>query len=100
MAPRVSFRPVTPFLNVDAGEHDDEPSELYAIAHAVSVACGGHAGDAASMDRVLRACKAHGTRVGAHPSYEDREGFGRRELDVGAETIARSVRAQCVASAT
>jgi UPF0271 protein len=86
-----------PFLNVDAGEHDDEPAELYAIAHAVSIACGGHAGDERSMRRVLDACKLHGTAAGAHPSYEDREGFGRRELDVDAETVARSVRAQCVA---
>ena len=89
------FRPVKPFLNIDAGEHDDEPVELYATAHAVSIACGGHAGDAASMERVLRACKLHGTRAGAHPSYEDREGFGRRELEVDPETLARSVRGQC-----
>ena len=85
------------FLNIDAGELDDEPEELYAAAHAVSIACGGHAGDAASMERVLRACaRTNGaTRAGAHPSYEDREGFGRRQLDVDAETLARSVRSQC-----
>jgi UPF0271 protein len=88
-----------PFLNVDAGEHDDEPEELVAVAHAVSITCGGHAGDARSMRRVLEACRAHGTAAGAHPSYEDRDGFGRRELDVDAETIARSVRAQCLALA-
>jgi UPF0271 protein len=82
-------------LNIDAGEYDDEPAELYAIAHFVSVACGGHAGDARSMERVLRACKACGTRVGAHPSYDDRDGFGRRELAVGAAVVAESVQRQC-----
>ena len=83
------------FLNVDAGELEDEPEELYALAHAVSVACGGHAGDERSMGRVLRACAKGGTRAGAHPSYEDRAGFGRQDLAVAPEAIGASVEAQC-----
>jgi len=83
------------FLNVDAGELEDEPEELYARAHAVSVACGGHAGDERSMERVLRACAKAGTRAGAHPSYEDREGFGRRERAVEPAALGKSVEAQC-----
>jgi UPF0271 protein len=82
-------------LNIDAGEHDDEPEELYALADVVNVACGGHAGDARSMERVLRACKEHGTAVGAHPSYEDREGFGRRELPVDPRELGAGVLRQC-----
>jgi UPF0271 protein len=82
-------------LNIDAGEHDDEAEELYAIADVVNVACGGHAGDERSMEHVLRACKEHGTLAGAHPSFEDREGFGRRELAVDAVEVARGVRKQC-----
>jgi UPF0271 protein len=74
------FPPV--LLNIDAGEYPDEPEALYGIAHIVSIACGGHAGDDASMDRVLSACARFGTRVGAHPSYADRAGFGRQKLDV------------------
>ena len=87
------------WLNIDAGETDDEPAELYALAHAVSIACGGHAGDAASMRRVLEACARHGTRAGAHPSYLDRDGFGRRAMAIDASTIERIVRAQCDALA-
>ena len=86
-----------PLLNIDAGEHDDEPEELYALADVVNIACGGHAGDARSMEHVLRACKAHGTSAGAHPSFEDRDGFGRRELDVDAREIEVAVRVQCEA---
>jgi UPF0271 protein len=86
---------VRPLLNVDGGELDDEPVELYALADVVHVACGGHAGDDASMDRVTRACASAGTRVGAHPSYEDREGFGRRAREVATEELAASVAAQC-----
>lgn len=86
-------------LNVDAGEHDDEPGALYALAHALNVACGGHAGDAASMARVLSACRAHGVRAGAHPSYPDRAGFGRTTMTIDREALVRSLEAQCAALA-
>lgn len=84
-------------LNVDGGELPDEPEELYAIADVVHVACGGHAGDETSMTRVIRACKEHDTRIGAHPSYVDREGFGRRAMAVAPEVLAEQIRAQCAA---
>jgi UPF0271 protein len=86
---------VRPLLNVDGGELDDEPVELYALADVIHVACGGHAGDGASMERVTRACIAAGTRVGAHPSYEDREGFGRRAQTIAPHALADSIAAQC-----
>ena len=47
---------MSPFLNIDAGESDDEPEALYHYAHRVNVACGGHAGDEASMRRVVALC--------------------------------------------
>jgi UPF0271 protein len=47
------------------------------------------------MERVTRACTSAGTRVGAHPSYEDREGFGRRAREVAPEQLSSSVAAQC-----
>ena len=82
-------------LNLDGGEHDDEPEELYALADVVHVACGGHAGDDASMDRVALACLRAGTRFGAHPSYDDREGFGRRAQVVAPAALTASIAAQC-----
>lgn len=84
-----------PLLNVDGGELDDEPAELYALADVVHVACGGHAGDESSMDRVARACASAGTRVGAHPSYDDREGFGRRAREVAPLELETQVAEQC-----
>jgi UPF0271 protein len=83
------------FINIDAGESDDEAEELYALAHVVNVACGGHAGDDASMRRVVLACARYGTRVGAHPSYADRAGFGRRALDVSPREMRACVAEQC-----
>lgn len=84
-----------PLLNVDGGETDDEPAELYTLADVVHVACGGHAGDDTSMARVVSLCLASGSRVGAHPSYDDREGFGRRKLDVAIDVLTASIAEQC-----
>lgn len=82
-------------LNLDGGEHESEPEELYALADLVHVACGGHAGDDASMGRVVEACRRSGTAIGAHPSYVDREGFGRRALVVEPAELATQIEAQC-----
>ncbi|MDB6164074.1 MAG: LamB/YcsF family protein, partial [Xanthomonadaceae bacterium] len=56
--------------------------------------CGGHAGDAASMRETVALCIRHGVAVGAHPSFEDRAGFGRRELPLSTGAIRVSVARQ------
>ncbi|MGD0676608.1 MAG: LamB/YcsF family protein [Polyangiaceae bacterium] len=86
---------MTAFLNIDLGELFDEPEALYAKAHVANVACGGHAGDATTMRRAVELCRAHGARLGAHPSYPDRAGFGRHELDMAATVVEAHVKAQC-----
>jgi UPF0271 protein len=83
------------WLNIDAGELDDEPEELYALADGVSIACGGHAGDDASMKRALGACIRNGCRAGAHPSFPDRAGFGRVAMAMPEDALAQSVEEQC-----
>jgi 5-oxoprolinase (ATP-hydrolysing) subunit A len=82
-------------LNLDGGEHDDEPEELYALADIVHIACGGHAGDEVSMKRVVDACLRSKTNIGAHPSYVDREGFGRRPRTVAPDLLATQIEEQC-----
>lgn len=86
-----------PLLNVDAGESDTEPEALLALADALNVACGGHAGDATTMQRLLRFCASRGIRAGAHPSYPDRDGFGRRTMSISLETLERTIHEQCTA---
>jgi UPF0271 protein len=87
---------VPPFLNIDAGELENEPEELYALAHVVNVACGGHAGDDASMRRVIASCNRLGSKAGAHPSYPDRAGFGRlTPIEMTPEALEASVAEQC-----
>jgi UPF0271 protein len=82
-------------LNIDLGELPEEDEQLYALAHVANIACGGHAGDEASMRQALERCARHGTRAGAHPSYVDREGFGRRVLDVAPEVLRAQIAGQC-----
>jgi 5-oxoprolinase (ATP-hydrolysing) subunit A len=87
-------------LNLDAGEHDDESEELWALADVVSIACGGHAGDEQSMARVVAFCAAHQRpRIGAHPSYPDRLNFGRRTLSIDSDALRQSIAHQCTALA-
>jgi UPF0271 protein len=65
----------------------------------LNIACGGHAGDAASMDRVVAWCVGAGCAIGAHPSYPDRPNFGRRSLAIEPAALAASVAEQCAALA-
>lgn len=69
-------------LNLDAGELDSETEALWSLFDVLACACGGHAGDMASMTRVAQFCARTGIRLAAHPSYPDREGFGRRSIAV------------------
>lgn len=87
-------------LNADVGEIEGLAAveeELLAAVTSVNVACGGHAGDEASMERVVKAALARGVAVGAHPSYPDRAGFGRRALSLAPDEVASAVAAQVAA---
>ncbi len=67
-------------LNADLGEGAGGDAELLPLITSASIACGGHAGDEASMRECLAAARVHRVAVGAHPSFVDREHFGRREM--------------------
>lgn len=83
------------FLNMDLGELPDEAEELYALATIANIACGGHAGDEASMRRAVELCLRHRTKLSAHPSYPDREGFGRRSLEIEPALLYEALVDQC-----
>ncbi|MEW6413759.1 MAG: 5-oxoprolinase subunit PxpA [Pseudomonadota bacterium] len=85
-------------LNADIGEGCDDAALLPFVAR-VSIACGGHAGDAASMRAALELAAAHGVAAGAHPSYPDRAGFGRRAMAARPGEIAAWVTQQTEALA-
>ena len=74
-------------LNADVGEGLATDDELLRIVTSANVACGFHAGDDATMRRLCEVAAELGVAVGAHVGYRDREGFGRRELDVDPSVI-------------
>lgn len=84
-------------LNVDLGELPNEAEELYALATVANIACGGHAGDEASMQRAIELCLQSRTRIAAHPSYPDREGFGRQSLAIELPLLYEALVDQCEA---
>ena len=85
-------------FNCDLGEGCDDATVLPYISSA-NIACGLHAGDAATMRRTVALCIAHGVAIGAHPSFDDRAHFGRREIDCTPEEVHHLVFAQVVALA-
>src|SRR5438477_1732280 len=67
-------------LNCDLGEGCPFDAELMPLITSANVACGFHAGDAATALATIQLAAAHNVQVGAHPSFPDREHFGRLEL--------------------
>ena len=78
-------------LNADLGEGYPNDPALMARVTSASVCCGAHAGDRAAILATLCEAKARGVRVGAHPGFADRRGFGRREQDVTAAEVERLI---------
>src|SRR5260221_2712829 len=78
-------------LNIDLGELPDESDELYELATVVNIACGGHAGDEDSMRRSVALAKRNGARIAAHPSYPDREQFGRARMAIPLSLLYESI---------
>src|SRR5438270_4853638 len=68
-------------LNCDVGEGVGTDADVIPLIATANVACGFHAGDPATAFATIALAAKHGVRVGAHPSFPDREDFGRREMD-------------------
>ena len=67
-------------INLDVGEGVVDESQMYSLVSAVNIACGGHAGDNFTMSTAIKRAQEYNNQIGLHPSYEDRENFGRRSL--------------------
>jgi UPF0271 protein len=86
-------------LNSDLGEsygpwRMGQDATMLSIVTSANVACGGHASDPETMFSTLREAKTRGVTVGAHPGYNDKEGFGRRIIPMSEAEIERMVAAQ------
>lgn len=67
-------------LNCDTGEGIGNEAAIMPYITSANIACGYHAGDEESMRQVVRLCVEHGVHIGAHPSFPDRQNFGRIDL--------------------
>lgn len=67
-------------FNCDLGEGMPDEAAILPYISSASLACGFHAGEPEALRISLRACRELGVSVGAHPSFPDREGFGRHEM--------------------
>lgn len=83
-------------LNSDLGEsygawRMGDDAAMLAVVSSANIACGFHAGDPAGIYRTVKAAAANGVVIGAHVSYPDRVGFGRRDLDATPEELIADV---------
>jgi UPF0271 protein len=78
-------------LNADLGEGVRDDPALLQVVSSANVACGYHAGDRTTMAAVCEQAVELGVSIGAQVSYADRQGFGRRRLDVAHETLRAQV---------
>jgi UPF0271 protein len=78
-------------LNADLGEEMPNDEALFHVITSANIACGGHVGDDASMRRALRFAKVAGVAVGAHPSFPDKENFGRHAMVISSSDLEKSL---------
>ena len=74
-------------INCDMGEGIGNEAALMPYINSANIACGYHAGDAATMKRVIDLCLQHKVNIGAHPSFPDKENFGRTPMQFSPEEI-------------
>src|SRR3989440_815179 len=78
-------------LNADLGEGSGHDAELFELISSANIATGFHAGDSDTMHTAISEGKKHGVAVGGHPSFFDRENFGRKELKLPNQEVFDAV---------
>lgn len=81
-------------INCDLGEGGKFDEELMPYISACNIACGGHAGNLETMHRTVRLAMENDVEIGAHPSYPDRENFGRNHMEMSEEDLQLSIEGQ------
>jgi 5-oxoprolinase (ATP-hydrolysing) subunit A len=81
-------------ISADLGEGSPGEEEIWPLITSANVACGGHVGHDQSMAEAAALAKRFSVKFGAHPSYPDREHFGRRSLAIDADVLRESLVAQ------
>jgi len=83
-------------INCDLGEKSkfhsiENDPELLNIVNSANIACGYHAGDEETMNMVIKISKSNDVSIGAHPSFKDRENFGRKKINLNSSEITKLI---------
>lgn len=89
-----SINPIRVHINCDMGEGIANEQALMPYITACNIACGGHIGDLQSMSDTVNLAIAHDVEIGAHPSYPDKENFGRKKLDISSADLHQNLLSQ------
>lgn len=81
-------------INADVGEGINNEAELLPLISSCNIACGGHAGDIETMRAVVQLAKRHRVKIGAHPSFPDKENFGRKIIKMSYAALYTSIKNQ------
>ena len=81
-------------INADIGEGVGNEADLMPLLSSCNIACGGHAGDYESMRICVELAKQHRVKIGAHPSFPDKENFGRQIVDMSCAALYQTVKNQ------
>src|SRR5437870_2556907 len=83
-------------LNCDIGEGIGNDEAIIPNISSANIACGYHAGDDQTMRKTILLCQKWNVAIGAHPSYSDRENFGRKEIKSTPEEVYQLIAAQVI----
>ena len=81
-------------LNSDVGEGVGNEAQLLPYVSSCNIACGGHAGDDATIQHTIQLAIKHHVKIGAHPGYPDKENFGRKPLEISDNVLKKSLTKQ------
>ena len=81
-------------INADIGEGIDNEAELIPLLSSCNIACGGHAGNIEIMNKCVELAKKYRVKIGAHPSFPDKDNFGRQVVDMSCPALYQSIKNQ------
>jgi UPF0271 protein len=81
-------------INCDVGEGIDNEAELMQYIQSCNIACGAHAGDIATMRKVVMLAIKHNVKIGAHPSFPDKANFGRKSMLLDLKELKKTIQNQ------
>lgn len=81
-------------INCDLGEGTPNDADLMPFISSCNIACGGHFGTKESIRKTIQLAQEFNVKIGAHPSYPDKENFGRKQLPISSIDLKKSIRKQ------